>query len=75
MPLIYVKTKEGRVAFTAAKGGQRIPSDRAIPVEDTAWVRRLAEVHGDIEIQAAPAAKPDAPAPVADKKAATGDKV
>lgn len=63
MPRVNVKTKPGRVAFTAMRG-ERIPNDRYVPVELTPWIQRLLEVHGDIERErerepAAPAAKPE----------------
>lgn len=77
MPLISVKTKPGRVAYTAPKGGERISNVSFVAVEKTPWIVRLIEHHGDLEVESAkaPAAKPDskpAPAPVADKP--TSDK-
>jgi hypothetical protein len=65
MATIYVKTKEGRVAFY---NGKPIPHDKFIPVSETSGMRRLVDVWEDVEVQAAPAAKsPDQrrPAPMA----------
>jgi len=70
MPLISVKTKKGRVAFSASRGGVRIPDDKFVEVEQTPYINRLIDYHGDLEVEKAPAAKADAkpaPAPVADK--------
>lgn len=60
MSLISIKAKPGRVAFTAAKRGDRVPTDRYIQVQMTPWINRLLNVHGDIEVEPAPAAKPEA---------------
>lgn len=51
MPKISVKAVEGRVAFSAPRGGTQIPNDRFVKVQDTPWVRRLIEVHGDVVIE------------------------
>ena len=70
MSLISVKTKKGRIAYTAARGGTRIPDDKFVEVEHTNYIKRLIDYHGDLEVEKAPAAKADAkpaPAPVADK--------
>lgn len=70
MKLISVKTKPDRIAYDAPKGGQRIPNDKFVEVQHTHWIERLIHHHGDLEVEKAPAAKPDqkpAPAPVADK--------
>lgn len=48
--IVQVKAVEGRVAFTQAVGGKRIPNDHYILTDQTPWIDRLAEVHGDIEI-------------------------
>lgn len=72
MSLIYVKTKKGRVAFSAPRGGVRIPDDKFVEVEQTNYINRLIDYHGDLEVEKAPAAKDapkTAPAPVADKTA------
>lgn len=58
-PYVSVKTKAGRVAFSAPRGGEAIPHDRYIAVERTPWIERLISVHGDIEVEpvrSAPAA-------------------
>jgi hypothetical protein len=47
MPMIYVKTVEGRVARSAPRG-PHIPSDRYVKVEHTPYIERLLTVHGDI---------------------------
>lgn len=70
MSKINVKAVEGRVAYTAPRGGKIIPTDRAIPVDATPWIMRLLRVWGDIEIvdektavESAPKIlKPEAPA-------------
>ena len=46
MPLIYVKTKEGRRAFNE---GREIPSTEFVPVTETPYIRRLIDHHGDLE--------------------------
>lgn len=60
MPMISVKAKEGRVAYDSPRGNI-IPTDDFKLVDDTPWIRRLLEVHGDIEVEvqkpAAPVAK------------------
>ncbi|MGL5736571.1 MAG: hypothetical protein ACRCYS_17040 [Beijerinckiaceae bacterium] len=58
MAQIMVRAKPGRVAFTAPKNGVKIPEDNFIPVNDGEWIRRLASVHGDIEIQSESAPAP-----------------
>lgn len=58
---IRVKAKEGRVAFTAPRGGRQIPHDRYIAVDKTPWIVRLLEHHGDI-VQEPEAASAKAPA-------------
>lgn len=67
--LISVKTKHGRVAYTAARGGELIPTDRFVLVDDTPWIRRLIDYHEDIEVEGAKAtdkpAKSDKSAPAA----------
>jgi hypothetical protein len=62
---IRVKAREGRVAFTAPRGGRLIPHDDYIIVELTPWIDRLLNHHHDIEaepVKAAPVAKPAKPA-------------
>lgn len=54
---ISVKTKQGRVAYSAAVGGRRIPTDAYVSVQATSWTDRLLNVHGDIELQ--PAVAPE----------------
>lgn len=54
---LRVKAKEGRVAYTAARGGERIPTDRYITVEATHWVQRLLNVHRDIVLEPVAAPK------------------
>jgi len=48
MPMIYVKTKEGRRAYYE---GRIIPQDKFIPVTDTPYIRRLVEHWEDIEVE------------------------
>lgn len=48
---VMVKAVEGRLAFTKARRGVRIPDNKFISVENTRWIRRLANHHGDIIIQ------------------------
>lgn len=48
MQKISVKAVPGRVAFTAARGGARIPSDKYVEVDHTPWIDRLLNVHQDI---------------------------
>ena len=48
MPMIYVKTKEGRRAYYE---GRVIPQDKFIPVTDTPYIRRLVNHWGDLEIE------------------------
>jgi hypothetical protein len=55
MPLIYVRTKPGRIAREAPKGNL-IPEGKYVPVQHTPYIERLLSVHGDIEArQEAPA--------------------
>lgn len=61
--MIKVRAKEGRAAFTLPRGGKPIPSDRDLIVQDSPWLRDLANKHGDITIadladEAADAASP-----------------
>jgi hypothetical protein len=61
MPVKYVSVKAvpGRLAFTAPRGGASIPHDRYVEVEETKYIRRLIDFHGDIvEEPAAPTSKP-----------------
>ena len=48
MATIYVKTKEGRSLFYE---GKPIPHDDFIPVQDTQFIRRLAQHWGDLEVK------------------------
>jgi len=48
MATIYVKTKEGRSLFY---DGKPIPLDNFVPVQDSPFIRRLAEHWDDLEIQ------------------------
>ena len=47
MAVIKVKAVEGRVARTS-RNGEFIPSDRYVRVEETPYIKRLRDVHGDI---------------------------
>jgi hypothetical protein len=47
MKLIRVAPIPGRIAFASATGGRVI--DKPMTVPETAWLRRLIDVHGDIE--------------------------
>lgn len=67
-PYVSVKTKPGRVAFSAPRGGDAIPHDRYVPVERTPWIERLISVHGDIEVE--PATRNAPAAPSSEKKPA-----
>ncbi len=58
MSLISVKTKEGRKAFSAARGGTQIPTDRYVTVERTPWIVRLIEHHGDLLVEPNSPVKP-----------------
>ena len=50
MSVIYVRAKPGRVARVSPKG-ELIPTDEFIPTRSSPWLDRLANHHGDIEIQ------------------------
>ena len=66
MAIIQVKAAQGRVAYDAPRGGKIIPQDKFVPVVDSPWIRRLANVHKDVIIEGgdvAPAATPPAPPP------------
>ena len=69
MANVLVKARPGRVAYTAARGGQLIPQDRQIAVPDSAWIRKLAQKHGDIEVSPMGASRPPLQAPQAPKRA------
>lgn len=71
MSIIRVKAKPGRVAFTAPRGGRQIPYDKFVEVDESPWIVRLLEHHGDIEREpekgsatkpVKPVAEPSAPA-------------
>lgn len=63
MEKISVKAVQGRVAFTAARGGVRIPADKYVEVDKTPWIDRLLEVHGDIEAKGKTSSKKPTPKP------------
>lgn len=48
MPMLHVKTKPGRRAFYE---GREIPNDKFIPVADSAYMRRLIQHWGDVEVE------------------------
>lgn len=48
MAMLKVRTRPGRRAFYE---GRVIPHDKYIEVADTAYVRRLINYHGDIEVE------------------------
>lgn len=48
MQKVSVKAVEGRLAFTASRGGAKIPHDKYVEVDETEWIKRLRDVHGDI---------------------------
>lgn len=48
MTMIYVRSKPG-TAVSVHPGGPRIPSDDYIRVNDSRRIRRLIDVHGDLE--------------------------
>jgi hypothetical protein len=54
---VSIKAVEGRKAFTAAKGGVRIPHDKYIEVERTTWIERLINVHQDVTVEPVVASK------------------
>lgn len=58
MQKISVRAVQGRVAFTAARGGVRIPSEKYVEVDNTPWIGRLLDVHGDIEKKTTSTKKP-----------------
>lgn len=51
MPLIHVRALPGRVAFTAPRGGKRIPDDKFITVPLNPWIANLIQKHGDVEFR------------------------
>ena len=57
MTMIYVRAMPGRIAYATPNRGKPIPHGEFIPVADTPYVRRLAEVHKDIEIRKEPEKK------------------
>jgi len=56
MSMIKVRAKKGVVAYSAPRGGVRIPDDKFIDVDASPYLYRLATHWGDIDI--APAAEP-----------------
>jgi hypothetical protein len=51
MESVKIRTKEGRKAFIDAACKQEIPHDRFIPVTVTSHIRRLIDVHEDVEVE------------------------
>ena len=49
MAHIYIKTKQGRVAFSG--DNRPIPHDKFVPVPDSAAMRRLINYWQDVEVQ------------------------
>ena len=49
--IIEVRAHAGRIAYNDAHGGRLIPQDKFIKAEMNAWLRRLRDVHGDVEIR------------------------
>lgn len=68
MSRIYVRTLPGRVA-RESRNGEFIPSDRFVPVSPSAYIDRLLNVHGDIEVQPEKEVQKDTPKPKPDKPA------
>ena len=70
MARIEVKCVEGRIARTDPQG-PFIPDDRFIKVEETPYIRRLIDVHGDLMVKppVAETAAPKPPAPTKKKEA------
>ena len=60
METVKIRTKEGRRAFTDAACKREIPHDRFIPVVVDAHIRRLIDIHGDVEVAAEAEAEPEA---------------
>lgn len=58
MPMISVRAKKGITAYTAARGGVRIPSDNFIQVEETPYISRLVNFWQDLEVEKQSDAKP-----------------
>lgn len=51
MRLLKIQTVEGRVAFTAPRGGAEIPSaPDFITVPESPWITRLLDHHADIRL-------------------------
>jgi hypothetical protein len=67
MPMIFVRTKTGRVALDGPHG-RLIPTDKFVPVDLTPWVDRLLNHHRDIELEKKPVVKPVDDAPEKAKK-------
>lgn len=59
---VTVRAVKGRIARESARG-RMIPDDKYIVIPETPYVRRLIDVHGDLEerAQAARPAKKEAP--------------
>lgn len=72
MQKVRIRVRPGRVAYSAPTGGRRLTADDGwVTVPLTAWVQRLIEVHGDVEVEQpeAPPAPAAAPATSAVKPA------
>lgn len=59
MAMIYVRTRPGRRAYYE---GKVLPQDKFVPVQDTPYIRRLINHHGDLEQQDGGTVKPTATA-------------
>lgn len=60
---VSVRAVEGRIARTSARGGF-IPSDQYVAVQNSRYIQRLLNVHGDIELEPVTATQPVASAKV-----------
>lgn len=60
MALLSVRALPDRVAYDAPRGGKKIPSDQYVPVPDNAYIRRLINHWGDIEVEGADSVEPTA---------------
>lgn len=60
MPMIYVRTKPGRVARESPKG-RFIPTDDFVGVTLTPYVNRLINHHGDIDVRDTASKSPTPP--------------
>lgn len=62
MPKIYVRATHGRIARDAPDGAF-IPEDVYVPVQPTAYIDRLINVHGDLQVKPKESAAKKTPAP------------